>query len=258
MRYKTIGYVAGTSEKSIETKEALLHQVKMHEMTKNPEVNAIVVIGGDGELLHAIHNYKHLGVPFYGINSGSIGFLMNDPRPEEFAENLNSASETLLYPLEMEAMDSQGHHHSAVAFNEVSIFRLTNQAAKFRIKIDDITRMEALVADGALVSTPAGSSAYNLSAGGSIVPLGSKVLCLTSICPFRPRRWHGALLPHTASISFEILEPEKRPVSAVADFHEFTDIVSVTIKESTTRYIRLLFDKDHSLDDRMIKEQFIG
>lgn len=256
MRYKNIGYIAGASEKSMATKEALLQQVKMHEMQNDLDVNVIVVIGGDGELLHAIHNYKHLGVPFYGVNSGSIGFLMNDPRSEDIVANLNSATETFLYPLEMEAVDSHGRNHSAVAFNEVSIFRLTNQAAKFRIKIDGITRMEALVADGALVSTPAGSSAYNSSAGGSIVPLGSKVLCLTSICPFRPRRWRGALLPHTTTISFEMLEPEKRPVSAVADFHEFKDIVSVTIKESTAHHIRLLFDKDHSLDDRMIKEQF--
>jgi NAD+ kinase len=184
--------------------------------------------------------------------------LMNDVAPQEFASKLTSATETILYPLEMTATDIHGKVHSAIAFNEVSIFRLTNQAVKIRIKIDGVTRMESLVADGALVSTPAGSSAYNSSAGGPIIPLSSKVLCLTSICPFRPKRWQGALLPHNSTITFEILEHEKRPVSAVADFHEFSDIISVTIKESTSRPVRLLFDQNHNLDDRMIKEQFGG
>ncbi len=256
MRYKNIGFIAGTSTKALDTKKNLLKSIDMKEMTDDFKPNVIVVIGGDGELLHALHNYRHLNVPFYGVNAGSIGFLMNEVTPEEFSTNLRAATETLIYPLEMEAVDIHGKNHSAMAFNEVSIFRLTNQAAKFRIKLDGITRMESLVADGALVSTPAGSSAYNSSAGGAIVPLGSKVLCLTSICPFRPRRWQGALLPHTTSISFEILEYEKRPVSAVADFHEFPDIASVTIKESAKHHVRLLFDRDHSLDDRMIKEQF--
>jgi NAD+ kinase len=138
----------------------------------------------------------------------------------------------------------------------VSIFRRTNQAAKFSIKIDNVERMTSLVADGALVSTPAGSSAYNLSAGGPIIPLGANMLCLTPICPFRPRRWHGAILPHTCSITFDIIEPKKRPVSAVADFHEFLDIATVTITEDRSRKVTLLFDQDHSLEDRMIKEQF--
>lgn len=258
MRYKNIGFVASDSSKSIKIRDELLSHVKMHEMKDGSNVNVIVVIGGDGELLHVLHKYMHLGLPFYGVNSGSIGFLMNDLGPQEFAGKLKSATETVLYPLEMTAIDVHGKKHSAIAFNEVSIFRLTNQAAKFRIKVDGVTRMETLVADGALVSTPAGSSAYNSSAGGPIVPLGSKVLCLTSICPFRPRRWQGALLPHTTSIEFEILEHEKRPVSAVADFHEFPDIASVTIRESTKLPVRLLFDQNHSLDDRMIKEQFGG
>ena len=258
MRYKKIGFIAGDSDKSIATREALQKVIQMHDIMVEQDVNVLVVIGGDGELLHALHDYRHLGIPFYGVNSGSIGFLMNEVTPEEFAAKLEAATETLIYPLEMTAVDSHNKTHRAIAFNETSIFRLTNQAAKFRIKVNDVTRMESLVADGALVSTPAGSSAYNSSAGGSIVPLGSKVLCLTSICPFRPRRWQGALLPHTSTISFEIQEHEKRPVSAVADFHEFPDIVSMTVKESTSHHVRLLFDRDHSLEDRMIKEQFDG
>ena len=171
-------------------------------------------------MLHALHQYMDLEIPFYGINAGSIGFLMNSFHKENFLKNLENSKVTNLYPLEMQAINTNGELSTALAINEVSIFRQSNQAAKFKIKIDNIERM-VLSADGALVSTPAGSSAYNLSAGGPIVPLTSKVLCVTPICPFRPRRWNGALLPVDVNIKFEILEPEKRPVNAVADFYEF-------------------------------------
>jgi len=220
------------------------------------KADAIIVIGGDGELLHALHKYMELDIPFYGINSGSIGFLMNVPNVLKLDQYLNTSIGAHLHPLEMKVETVKGVIHTALAINEVSIFRQTNQAAKFRIEVDNIERMPELIADGALISTPAGSSAYNLSAGGPIVPLGSNVLCLTPICPFRPRRWQGALLPSSAVIKFDMLEVDKRPVNSVADFHEVQDVKSIIVKSREDKLIRLLFDKNHSLKDRVIKEQF--
>jgi NAD+ kinase len=222
-----------------------------------PELaDVIVVIGGDGSMIHALHKYMHLKKPFYGINAGSIGFMMNEYHSNEFMANLQKAKPAKLYPLQMEALDIHGKKHKELAINEVSIFRQTNQATKFRIEIDGIERMKEISADGALVSTPAGSSAYNLSAGGPIVPLGSNVLSLTPICPFRPRRWQGALLRSDAVIKFDILDYKKRPVNAVADFHEVKNIKSVLIKSSKKDIIQVLFDSNHTFEDRVIKEQF--
>lgn len=215
----------------------------------------IIVIGGDGMMLHAMQQYMHLNIPFYGINAGSIGFLMNNFNCNKFLENIKHSLITKLYPLEMNAINRDGEEFNALAINEVSIFRQTNQAAKFKIKINDIERIE-LSADGALVSTPAGSSAYNLSAGGKIVPLNANVLCLTPICTFRPRRWNGALLPTDVTIKFEIIQHETRPVNAVADFYEFKNIKSVSIRSTNKQVIQVLFDKHHTFEDRVIKEQF--
>jgi NAD+ kinase len=253
-KMKKIAIISGDSEeaKMIESSLAKI-------FTKSPpeESDLIIVIGGDGSMLHALHQYMHLNIPFYGMNAGSVGFLMNEPHLDNFLGNINNSKATNLHPLEMQAIDINEKKFEALAINEVSIFRTTNQAAKFKIKVDDIERME-LIADGALVSTPAGSSAYNLSAGGPIIPLTSKILCLTPICPFRPRRWHGALLSSDVHIKFDILDHEKRPVNAVADFYEFKDIKSVSIKSSTKQTIKLLFDKHHTFEDRVIKEQFIS
>lgn len=229
---------------------------KIYNFTTPNEAEVIIVIGGDGALLHAIHHFMDLNIPFYGINSGSIGFLMNSLDIKNLYFNLSNATISHLYPLEMQAQDINGNIYKALAINEVSIFRKTNQAAKFRIEVDQIERMSELVADGAMVATPAGSSAYNLSAGGSILPLESNVLCLTPICPFRPRRWHGALVRSSAVIKFEILEFTKRPVNVAADFQEFNNIQFVTINSSIKKTIRLVFDKNHTLEDRIIKEQF--
>lgn len=249
-------------------KIAIIHQstaestqiaVQLHKCFSSvtPEnSDLIIVIGGDGSLLHALHNYMGLNIPFYGINSGSVGFLMNNFHIENFFTNVQQAKYTNLYPLKMKAINTKGQEFQALALNEVSIFRQTNQAAKFQIKVDGIKRMEELIADGALVSTPAGSSAYNLSAGGAIVPLGSNVLCLTPISPFRPRHWHGAILPAEVVIEFEIFESDKRPVSAVADFNEFTHIQKVIIRSYKDKTIKLLFDQNHTFEDRVIKEQF--
>lgn len=225
------------------------------EATSIETADIIIVIGGDGTMLHTIHHYMHLNIPFYGINAGSIGFLMNEFHAKNFANNLLAAKYTKLYPLEMLATNCQGENFSALAINEVSIFRKTSQAAKIAIKIDGTQRLE-LTADGALVATPAGSSAYNLSAGGPIVPLSAKILCLTPICPFRPRRWNGALLPVNADIEFEIQQATARPVNAVADFREFENIERVKIRSTDQHIIKILHDQHHTFEDIVIKEQF--
>jgi NAD+ kinase len=250
-----IAIIYSTSAKSLELAAQLIELYKFCTIEK---AEALVVVGGDGELLHAIHCYMDLDIVFYGINSGNIGFLMNEVIAEELMDHLQHSIISHLHPLKMLAETVDGKIHKALAINEVSIFRKTNQAAKFKIEIDQIERMSELVADGALVATPAGSSAYNLSAGGPILPLESNVLCLTPICPFRPRRWHGALLPFATTIKFEILEIDKRPVNAAADFQEFDNIKSVLIKSVKNKVIRLVFDKKNSLENRIIKEQFNG
>ncbi len=245
--------IYNNSTKSLE----LVNQLELfYQFCKVEKAEVIIVVGGDGELLHAIHRYMHLNVPFYGINSGNIGFLMNSIIIEKLIDNLQESIVSHLYPLETQVETVDSKTYTALAINEVSIFRKTNQAAKFKIEIDQVERMSELVADGAMVATPAGSSAYNLSAGGPILPLESNVLCLTPICPFRPRRWHGALLPFSTTIKFEILESNKRPVNAAADFQEFDDIKSVLIKSAKNKMIKLLFDKRNSLENRIIKEQF--
>ncbi len=252
LKVQKIAIILGESEEALEIKKSLQ---QIFTPCQPEQSDLIIVIGGDGSMLHALHEYMHLNIPFYGINAGSVGFLMNNLHLDNFLENLDNSKITKLYPLEMHATNINGEEFKAVAINEVSIFRKSNQAAQFKIEIDGITRSE-LVGDGALVSTPAGSSAYNLSAGGPIIPLTSKILCLTPICPFRPRRWSGALLPVDVNIRFEILNYKKRPVNAVADFYEFKNVKSVTINSSNKCIIRILFDKFHTFEDRVIKEQF--
>lgn len=220
------------------------------------DASAIIVIGGDGELLHAFHRYMHLNLPFYGINAGSVGFLMNKFHEEDLLSNLENLMITELHPLMMRVTDVKGNIHNAMAINEVSIFRKTNQAAKFSIEVDGIERMPEISADGAIVATSAGSSAYNLSAGGKIVPLGSNVLCLTPICPFRPRRWHGAILPDKVKITFKVKDIHKRPVNAVADFHEYQNVEKIEVTSLKNHSIRVLYDQKHTFEDRVIKEQF--
>lgn len=248
-----LAIIAGKQELAIQIHKQITDVITPIE----PEdASAVIVIGGDGELLHAMHKYMHLNIPFYGLNAGSIGFLMNKFHEQDFLSNLDKLTATELYPLMMRATDSKGNVHNAMAINEVSIFRRTNQAAKFSIEVDGIERMPVLSADGAIVATSAGSSAYNLSAGGKIVPLGSNVLCLTPICPFRPRRWHGAILPDKVSITFNILEAERRPVNAVADFHEYQNIEKIQVSSLKSHSIVVLHDQQHTFEDRVIKEQF--
>lgn len=220
------------------------------------EADIVVALGGDGFMLETLHRHMEAGIPIYGMHRGTVGFLMNEFSEDGLIERLAEAREIVVHPLRMKAVDLEGETHKALAINEVSLLRETRQAAKIRISIDGVIRLDELICDGVLVATPAGSTAYNLSAHGPVVPIGSDVFPLTPISAFRPRRWRGALLPHQAKVHFEILEAKKRPVSAVADYYEVRDVATVDVEEDRSVDIRLLFDSAHDLAERIIKEQF--
>ena len=220
------------------------------------EADVIVALGGDGFVLECLHEKNGREIPIYGMNRGSVGFLMNTYNEEDLLDRLNNAELTRLHPLRMTAWDSDGVKHVALAINEVSIHRQTRLAAKVKILVDKVVRMDEMICDGVLVATPAGSTAYNLSANGPIIPINSGVLALTPISAFRPRRWRGALLRKTAAVEFSIIAPEYRPVSATADFTEIRDVVRVNVSEDRSISYQILFDFDHSLDERIVKEQF--
>jgi NAD+ kinase len=222
-----------------------------------PEYAEVVVpLGGDGFMLETLHRFLSKGVPIYGMHRGSVGFLMNPYRPDGLYERLATAQPVVLHPLEMTVWDEHGEQHRALAFNEVSLLRESRQAAKLRVSVDGIVRLEELMSDGILIATPVGSTAYNLSAHGPIIPLGACVLALTPISAFRPRRWRGALLPQQARLRIDALETGKRPVSAVADFTEVRDVVAVEVNENRVVAMSVLFDHDSNLEERVIKEQF--
>jgi NAD+ kinase len=216
----------------------------------------IVALGGDGFMLETLHRYLDRRVPIYGMHRGTVGFLMNLYEPDRLPERLATAQAVTLHPLEMTARDVAGDEHKALAINEVSLLRQTRQAAKIRIRVDDVPRLDELIGDGVLVATPVGSTAYNASAHGPIIPLGAGILALTPISAFRPRRWRGALLPQGARIAFEILEAEKRSTSATADYTEVRDVVTVEVRETRDVSFTLLFDPEHNLEERVYKEQF--
>ncbi|MDX9764701.1 MAG: NAD kinase [Chiayiivirga sp.] len=220
------------------------------------EADVIVPLGGDGFMLQTLHRHMELNKPIYGMRAGSVGFLLNQLRIEELPERLAAAEATTFKPLEMTAITDAGGRVGALAFNEVSLLRQTKQAAKIRVYLNGTARLDELVCDGVLVSTPAGSTAYNLSAHGPILPLGSAVLAMTPISPFRPRRWRGAILRNDTEVRFEILDAWKRPVSATADSFEVRDIAEVTIRESAGRTVTLLFDPEHNMEERILDEQF--
>ena len=220
------------------------------------EADAIVALGGDGFMLQTLHRFINDKIPIYGMNRGSVGFLMNDYREDGLKVRLNAANITRIHPLAMIATDSSGKAHKSLAINEVSLFRERYQAAKLRISIDGKVRMEELICDGVLVATPAGSTAYNLSAHGPIVPITAPLLALTPISPFRPRRLRGALVQNKAHITIEVLEAQKRPVSAVADHNETRDVVKVEIEKARATELYMMFDHDHSFDERVLAEQF--
>jgi NAD+ kinase len=220
------------------------------------KADVIVALGGDGFALQTLRRFVDSKKPIFGLNRGSVGFLMNDYSNENLNERLSKAQAVTLYPLQMIAKTTDGEIHESIAINEVSLLRETYQAAKLEIIIDGVTRMEELICDGALVSTPAGSTAYNLSAHGPIIPLSAEILALTPISAFRPRRWRGALLPHDADVVFRIHDNKKRPVSATADDFEVRDVTEVTIREDRDRSFQLLFDPETNLEERILKEQF--
>jgi NAD+ kinase len=252
-RFRNIAFVASETKEA----EAARHELVARYGDAPPErADVIVALGGDGLMLQTMHRYLNNRIPIYGMNRGSVGFLLNDYRDDQLLERLDTAEITVIHPLRMTAYDRQHAEHRALAINEVSLFRQIYQAAKLKISVDGTVRLDELICDGLLVSTPAGSTAYNLSAHGPILPINALLLALTPISPFRPRRWRGALLPNEATVVIEVLEPEKRPVSAVADNTEFRDVVTVKIKEESGVDILMMFDPGHTLAERIISEQF--
>ncbi len=217
----------------------------------------IVALGGDGFMLDTLHATRALDVPIYGMNCGTVGFLMNEFAADRLPERLAAAEETVINPLSMRAMGVDGEIHEALAINEVALLRAGPQAAKLRISVDGRVRLQELVCDGALVATPAGSTAYNYSAHGPILPIGADVLALTAMSAFRPRRWRGALLPNTALVRFDVLEPDKRPVMADADSRSVRGVTWVEIRSVDAIRHRILFDPGHGLEERLIREQFV-
>jgi NAD+ kinase len=220
------------------------------------QASVVVALGGDGLMLQTLHQVMSRTLPVYGMNFGSIGFLMNEFSADALSERLAAARPTHIYPLAMQVRDTSGRTHEALALNEVSLFRSTFQAAKIEISVDGEVRLEELICDGVLLSTPAGSTAYNLSAHGPILPINAHLLALTPISPFRPRRWRGAILGNDAVVKFRTLEADKRPISAVADNVEFPKVTEVTVREDRSHQVTLLFDPGHSLEDRVLAEQF--
>jgi NAD+ kinase len=218
--------------------------------------DVIVALGGDGFMLESLHDHIHRGVPIFGMNRGTVGFLMNEYREDGLLERIDHAVEVTVHPLAMRTVARNGTTAEALAINEVALLRETRATAKLRIRVDDVVRLDELACDGVMVSTPAGSTAYNYSAYGPIIPLGADVLAVTPVAAFRPRRWRGALLKHSAKIDLEVLEADKRPVSATADFTEIRNVVRVSVQENRSIRLLMLFDPDHSLEERTLKEQF--
>ena len=253
MSQPSIAFVASEAPEAHEARKAL---AKRYGSAKPAEASVLVALGGDGFMLRTIHKYGTRGTPIYGMNRGSVGFLMNDYREDDLLERVTAADATVIHPLLMVAKDTKGRKHKARAFNEVSMLRQTYQAARLTILIDGKERLNELISDGLLVSTPAGSTAYNLSAHGPILPINSRLLALTPLSPFRPRRWIGAILSHEALVRIVVNDADKRPVSAVADHQEIRDVSSVDVEEDASIGVRLLFDKDHSLAERVLAEQF--
>jgi NAD+ kinase len=248
-----IAFVASERPEAQDARDQL---ARRYGEVRTAAAEVIVALGGDGFMLETLHDQIETRIPIYGMNWGTLGFLMNEYSEDGLLERIAAAERTVVHPLRMVAADVHGQLHRALAFNEVSLLRQARQTAKLRISIDGKERLAELSCDGALVSTPAGSTAYNFSAHGPIVPLDAQVLALTPISAFRPRRWRGALLRHTAKVKFEILEADKRPVSAVADNFEVRDVLEVHVSEDRELALTMLFDAGRSLEERVLAEQF--
>jgi len=242
---------AKPAQKAAQNMQALYGQSEIEQ------ANVIVALGGDGFMLRTLHRYIEADLPVYGMKLGNVGFLMNRYAEDGLLERLEEANEVALNPLQMRARTEAGNEVKALAINEVSLLRQTNQAAHIRITVNGLEKVASLVCDGVLVATAAGSTAYNLSVHGPILPLGTDALALTPISPFRPRRWNGAILPGSAQINFEVLDHYKRSVSATADAHEVRTVVSVDVFQDKSMALKLMFDPDHSLEERILNEQFL-
>ena len=251
--FKRIAFVASPTP---EARTAIAQLEARYDNADPKDADVIVALGGDGLMLQTLHRFMTSGKPIYGMHRGTVGFLMNEFSVDHLHERLTAAQTTIIHPLVMQARDDQGAVHERRAINEVSLFRQSAQAARLRILIDGKERLAELVADGVLVATPAGSTAYNLSAQGAIIPINAPLLALTPISPFRPRRWRGALLPDKATVTIEVMEADKRPVAAVADHDEVRSVHKVDVRMDHAISLNLLFDPGHSLDDRILAEQF--
>jgi NAD+ kinase len=253
-RFERIAFLASQAPEAEKARDAL---VRRYGGASPEDADVIVPLGGDGFMLRTLHKFMTSGKPFYGMHRGTVGFLMNEFNLEGLRERLDAAETTLIRPLVMRAHDADGRTHEFRAINEVSLFRQIYQAARLRILVDGKARLDDLVADGVVVATPAGSTAYNLSVQGPIIPVGAPLLALTPISPFRPRHWRGALLPDTATVTIEVLEAERRPVAAVADHDEVRSVIRVDIRRDPDIAMRMLFDPGHNLDERILREQFV-
>jgi NAD+ kinase len=252
-RFKHIAFVASDTPSAQKARRLL---VRRYGDALPETADVVVALGGDGLMLSTLQRFMNSGKPIYGMHRGTVGFLMNEYSDEHLVERLAAAEVTVIHPLLMRARDAAGRVHRHRAINEVSLFRQSYQAARLRIMVDGKERLAELVADGVLLATPAGSTAYNLSVQGPIIPIGAPLLALTPISPFRPRRWRGALLPDRAHVTVEVREPLKRPVAAVADHNEVRSIRSVEISMDHNLAMHMLFDPGHSLDERILREQF--
>ena len=249
----TISFLASTTSEAMEAQERL---VALYGNCPPEAADIVVALGGDGLMLQTLHRFMDEPKPIYGMNRGSVGFLMNDYSERDLPARLAAARPSIIHPLLMRTVDVRGAQATSRAINEVSLLRQTSQTAKLRISVDGAVRLSELLADGVLVATPAGSTAYNLSIGGPIVPLEAPLMALTPIAAFRPRRWRGALLPSKAHVMIEALEPEKRPVAASADHFEIRRVARVEVETDPSKSLVLMHDPGHSLDERILREQF--
>lgn len=253
-KFKKIAFVCSDT---IEAKTSMVKLKEKYGFVSPSNADVIIALGGDGTILETLHKYLKKMVPIYGMNRGHIGFLMNEYSENNLINRLNLANPTKLFPLKIKSYLLNGKIKESLAFNDVSLIRDTRQIAKISIEINGIKKIDQLLCDGCLISTPAGSTAYNLSLRGSVIPVDAKLLALTPISPYRPRRWRGALLPNTVKISLTALERKKRPVRVEADFFELNNISRLEVELDKNQYMDLLFDKGHDLEERIINEQFI-